>query len=561
MSARSLTGKVAPYDRLDRLFEISKVLTRFESLEQSVPEVLEIVASAFPITCAILVLGGEPQQTIVWQVEGVSQDRVQATRERAYVAYSYLRGANTTWPVVLTGERELAVTLPLVVAGRRILGVIAFESTASPAESDLMFVNTVANQLAIALDRHAIAQGKQRAVESGRTRAVLGQARAERERTVAQESQISAEVDRERFEALVDNLDSAFVWEADARTMRVSYVSARAEALLGYPRRRWLEEPDFWASHLDPADRQNVLDVLGEVLEGQQDRRIDHRFTKADGGTLWLQTGVHLSGADTCLPRFQGVSVDVTPLKEAEEAAHRAIRSRDSMMAIVAHDLLNPLGSIILGAGQLLGTLPRDAARNRRQADIVCRSARRMERLVRDLLDFASIEGGHLALDFQSWNAVSLIVESVELQEPAAGEKSQSLKAEIGTVADHAMIECDRGRMLQVLTNIIGNAVKFTPTGGRIVVRADEVSDRIRIAVSDSGPGIPADSLPKLFDAYWGGEASAREGGSGLGLFIAKGLVEAHGGKVWIQSWPRTGTTVYLELPLAQAAERVPDRP
>jgi PAS domain S-box-containing protein len=230
--------------------------------------------------------------------------------------------------------------------------------------------------------------------------------------------------------------------------------------------------------------------------------------------------------------------------------AQRAIRIRDDVLAVVSHDLRNPVTAIQMTAAQLLTDAPpeRQAERSHSAALRIRRSVDRMQRLLSDLLDVSRIEAGNLAIVPDLQLADALVTEAVDMQLPLASEKSVRLVAE--TVAGPATLRGDRDRILQVFSNLVGNALKFTPRGGTIRVRAQVDGGRVIFSVKDDGEGIAADQLPYVFDRYWRGRRTGSQG-AGLGLAISKGIVEAHGGQIWAESQLGKGTRVSFTLPLA----------
>ncbi|WP_437631162.1 ATP-binding protein [Sorangium sp. So ce854] len=227
--------------------------------------------------------------------------------------------------------------------------------------------------------------------------------------------------------------------------------------------------------------------------------------------------------------------------------AQRAIHLRDDALAIVSHDLRNPLSAVIAGAE----ALRRDATdRVRNLAGTIQRAGRGMERLISDLLDAARLDDGHLAVESSACAARSLIADALEAFELQIAAKELSLSSDVRGDAEAL---CDRARIGQVLSNLIGNAVKFTPRGGSIGVRVQADGGHVLFAVSDSGPGIPPEQIPHLFERFWQGTAAARQG-TGLGLYIARGIVDLHGGRIWAESSPGHGSTFLFTLPRAPPA-------
>ena len=239
-------------------------------------------------------------------------------------------------------------------------------------------------------------------------------------------------------------------------------------------------------------------------------------------------------------------------------AAQRAIRTREDVLAIVSHDLRNPL-SAIAGAGQLLGAEDAPKPGNMTQlAGTILRAAGQMRRLIDDLLDFAKIESGTLSVVRKPENPLSVITAAVEGMKFQAQARRQKLETDVP--ADLPPMSCDALRIGQVLSNLLGNAIKFTPAEGTVRVSARLSGDAVEISVSDTGPGIAPDDLPKVFDRYWQPEKT-RTMGAGLGLAIARGLVETHGGKIWAESDIGKGAAFRFTIPLAAAApsqKRVP---
>jgi PAS domain S-box-containing protein len=237
-------------------------------------------------------------------------------------------------------------------------------------------------------------------------------------------------------------------------------------------------------------------------------------------------------------------------------AAKRAITLRNDVLGIVAHDLRNPLQAIVMQASMLC---PSDAApelSRSRPAMIIERAARRMSRLIEDLLDVAQMEGGRLPIEPGPLRPEQLVRDTVDALEPVA--RAARIAIEVDLPSDLPALHADGGRLTQVLENLIGNAIKFSAPGGRIRVSVTARDDDLTFCVADTGPGIAAEDVPRLFDWFWQARR-ARRGGAGLGLSIVKGIVEAHGGRVWVQSTPGKGSMFYFTLPLPSRAEAAVD--
>ncbi|WP_437318745.1 sensor histidine kinase [Sorangium sp. So ce385] len=241
-------------------------------------------------------------------------------------------------------------------------------------------------------------------------------------------------------------------------------------------------------------------------------------------------------------------------VREAREAARRAVTARDELMGIVAHDLRNPLSAITLKAARLRRAAGSEQVRQ--QAESIENVAKRMEQLIRTMLDAATLEASKFSVTPAPCAVDDLLRETLELFGPLA--ESKRVRLEQSVSAPGLVIFAERGRVLQVLSNLVGNALKFTPQGGRVILSVDRDSEAARFGVVDSGPGIPREDLTSIFERFWKVEASG-ERGTGLGLYIAKGIVDAHGGRIWAESEVGRGTRFYVTLPLADpAAHRAP---
>jgi PAS domain S-box-containing protein len=229
--------------------------------------------------------------------------------------------------------------------------------------------------------------------------------------------------------------------------------------------------------------------------------------------------------------------------------AQAATAIRDEVLSVVSHDLRNPLNTILMSSGFLCDTLPEgENAAIVKQLNIIRRSAKQGSRLIGDLLDIARIEAGRLALEPGAQTPRALVLEACESLRPLAEEKN--LVLDCATADGLPAVHADRDRVLQVFSNLVGNAIKFTPEGGRIAVRAELHDAAVQFSVSDTGPGIDAEDIPHLFNRFYQAKHSQR-GGAGLGLAIARGIVEGHGGRIWVDSEKGKGSTFFFTLPRA----------
>lgn len=246
------------------------------------------------------------------------------------------------------------------------------------------------------------------------------------------------------------------------------------------------------------------------------------------------------------------VAVENGRLYAAERAARQAAESetrlRKELLAMVSHDLRNPLGVITMTTSLLAPLLAPLNGRARNHLDTINRSTLRMDRLIHDLLDFAAIEGGAFRLAPVPLAVTTLMEQAAELG-PLAHERGIGL--ELRPPERDIAVRCDPDRIHQVFSNLVGNAVRFTPAGGIIQVAATLQEDQVELSVSDTGTGIPPEVLPVLFDRIQRPPTRTPGSGVGLGLCITRGIVEAHGGTLRVISELGRGTTFTFTLPMA----------
>jgi signal transduction histidine kinase len=243
------------------------------------------------------------------------------------------------------------------------------------------------------------------------------------------------------------------------------------------------------------------------------------------------------------------VSVTTLLLAVAIGERNQAVKSREWLLASVSHDLKNPLNMIGLSTDFLARILPADNDKVQRQLASLRVAGTRMNALVRDLLDLSTIESGHLSLDRTVMSARSIVEEAVEATRAVADSRAQSLHATIAR--EEPSVLCDRGRILQVLVNLIDNAIKFSPEKSEINVTVDNDAGWVRFSVTDVGPGIAAENVRRVFEPFWRGPHHAVPG-TGIGLAIAKTIVEAHGGRIWVTSREGHGSCFCFCVPSAK---------
>lgn len=237
--------------------------------------------------------------------------------------------------------------------------------------------------------------------------------------------------------------------------------------------------------------------------------------------------------------------------------AENAIRDRDDLLSLVSHDLRNPVNAVKMLASSLLRIQAKPDAKHlpelaAEHATVMLQAATQMDTLIQDLLDVTRLEKGRLQIVRQSHAIGALVVATADLLEPLASSRGVSLETELA--AGLPLVSIDPDRITQVLSNLVGNAVKYTPEGGHVRLRALRHGDGVQVIVQDTGTGISPEDLPFVFDRFWQSKRTDRSG-AGLGLAIAKGIAQAHDAALTLESELGRGTSAILTLPGALTAE------
>lgn len=230
------------------------------------------------------------------------------------------------------------------------------------------------------------------------------------------------------------------------------------------------------------------------------------------------------------------------------DTLRRNLRSRDEMIGIVSHDLRNPVAAVKMLSRAMIKKLEDDGSPGMESIELMAEAAEQMDALIRDLLDVSRLDSGRLKLRLEPVDPAALVEDSLRTLAPLAAASNIGLKNRIAP--NLPTVSVDVERIQQVFSNLVGNALKFTSANGLIEIMARPENGEIVISVSDNGRGIALDQLPYVFERYWQSSRTDKHG-AGLGLPIAKGIVEAHGGRIWIESSPGKGTTASFSLPLA----------
>jgi PAS domain S-box-containing protein len=321
-----------------------------------------------------------------------------------------------------------------------------------------------------------------------------------------------------------------------------------------------------WKKQVHPEDLPGANDMVRRALaDPDTPYSFEYRIIRPDGSVRWIYAKGSTIRDESGRPvRMIGINMDVTDRKQAEaererllaeeqrlrEAAEAATRAKDEFLAVVSHELRSPLNAI-LGYARMAGAKSHNAAAVARYCEIISRHARMQHQLIEDLLDTARVISGKLKLELATADLRLVLEEAVDVVRPAAEAKLIDLETRFGRAPKQLL--CDAARLRQVVWNLLQNAIKFTPEGGRVELRMKRDGQRVRLIVSDTGRGIEPDFLPAVFDRFSQGDMSRtrRHGGLGLGLALAKQLVEMHGGTIEAASAGEgKGSTFTVTLPL-----------
>jgi signal transduction histidine kinase len=540
-----LEAEVPRLGRLRKLTQVSRALTSATSLDQ----VLSLTVAE-----AAQLLDGRGAALLLYDEEGRLQ--VRATHA---VSDSFVRNAPPTASLeqllsAVLGESSPRgpVAVPLIVGGK-VSGVLAVlrGDEDIPEDEEEWLLSALADQSMVALEKERLEQirgrGERRALVARVGYRLLGQ---------------------ENVASLFDEISAAIASELGIE--RVGIFGRRPEGpfeLLGGA--GWAPPTQPPSVVMQPGSTSweaRALDGKAPIAFGATDlaeQRTSEGFLRdsrvKSGMAVVIEPAQRnrVIGMYTHVPReFSQEESDVLASlaallssaleREAADAERKiAAEMRDDLLAIVSHDLRNPLFAITAAASVLADVKAHtNATTLARCVGLIDRNARRMTSMIKDLLDFESLRGGGLSVDVGEHELGPVLAEIVDMIQPQAKTKSLQL-----TCSALAGVKgwFDRDRTLQVLSNLVGNAVKFTAEGGTIMVGADVLADEIRVFVRDTGAGIPAEDLAHVFDRYWQAKRSDRRG-IGLGLPIAKGLVEAQGGKLWVESERGLGTTFYFTI-------------
>ena len=300
-----------------------------------------------------------------------------------------------------------------------------------------------------------------------------------------------------------------------------------------------------------PEDLARNLAMFCQAMDSGEPFEIEKRYVRPDGSLVWVNNTVNLIRAvgSGNLVSMLAICIDVTKRKRAEEALREADRRKDEFLAMLAHELRNPMAPIRTAA-DLLQAAHLDPALLRRTSQVIARQVRHMTGLVDDLLDVSRVTRGLVALDRIELDMKQIVADAIEQARPLIEAKRHRLALELAP--EPTRVLGDQKRLIQILSNLLNNAAKYTPAGGRIAVSLQAETDRVVLVVADDGIGIAPALQERVFELFTQSDRSPdrSQGGLGIGLALVRSLAELHGGTVCCRSdGPGTGSRFIVTLP------------
>jgi PAS domain S-box-containing protein len=459
----------------------------------------------------------------------------------------------------LRGDQRLITTANIILAAVAIWGTAQGHGPfvkGSPNESLLLLQAFIASSTLAGLVLFAV------------TRERIS-AQQEKERLGSE-----IKVHRQRVEDIVAQAPGV-VWEAwgepNTATQRIDFVSNHVETMLGYSEQEWLSTPNFWLSIVHPEDQERAAKEATEIFASRKGGISRFRWQTKDGRDVWVDARSVVVCNDSGEPiGMRGITIDVTNAVRAEQErakllnrenaarkeAEQASRLRDEFLATVSHELRTPLNAVV-GWSRLLRTAQLDAEGVTHALEVIERNAWAQKQIVEDILDVSRIISGKLNLTFAPVDLLLVVHSAIDVVSPAADAK----KIGITVTADSPLITIrgEADRLQQVTWNLLANAVKFTPTEGQIEITIRQEQSQVQLIVADTGPGVPPDFLPRVFERFSqaDGSSTRRHGGLGLGLAIVRHIVELHGGVVEAANREdRSGAVFTVSLPVMDGREQ-----
>lgn len=356
------------------------------------------------------------------------------------------------------------------------------------------------------------------------------------------------EQSRKQFRDMVETIND-WVWEID-RNGVYTYVSPRVRDLLGYEPEEVVGKTPF--DLMPESEAEKVSGFLSDLMNKKEPfSSLENTNRHKDGHLVVLETsGVPFFDEQNNLLGYRGVDRDVTVRKQAEHALRESDRMKTEFISTAAHELRTPLTSILGFSQVLLGPETVSAAEQKEFIAYIHQRARALSDMVSDLLDISRIESGQgLALRREFCTAGELVIQL----SPFIQSGHEASRFELAISSETAPLRVDKGKMAQVFENLLSNAVKYSPPGSPIRITGEIAGENYRFSVADRGIGMTPEQAARVFNKFYRADASdTAVGGLGLGMSIVRNIVEAHGGRIWVESEPGRGTTVQFHLPLGR---------
>jgi len=370
-----------------------------------------------------------------------------------------------------------------------------------------------------------------------------------------------------RYQRLAEQLPGV-VYTEGLQAASAMYISPRIEHLTGYSAEEWTADDNFFERVLHPDDRDRVRKAFADARERREAIVCEYRIVRPDGTCVWVNDDAGIAFDDDGAPLYiQGYMADVTERKATEasiDAEHARVLElereqnerlreldvmKDEFVALVSHELRTPL-TAIQGYTELVldGTAGEINDEQRSMLTAVYRSSARLFRLINDLLFVAQVNAGTLDVAIEDVDLAAVAREAVADARPRAAAAEVTLDFEFDLTPT---VRADRVRLGQVFDNLISNAIKFTPPGGRVGLTISMVGEEAIVVVTDSGMGMSTADQQRLFTRFFRTKAAAKIQGTGLGLSITKAILDAHHGSISVESELGTGTSFTFTVPTA----------
>ncbi|WP_439881981.1 PAS domain-containing sensor histidine kinase [Pontibacter sp. MBLB2868] len=349
-------------------------------------------------------------------------------------------------------------------------------------------------------------------------------------------------------EYINDSNKVAFTFEVDTRT--IDFLSNGFEHVWKLPKERLLNNPASILDTIHSEDKDYLVKEYSDVLAGKEGDNIEFRIVQEDGSVKWLLSHVRLFIDKQGKRSLTGVVDDITTLKDNISILQKFAAKKNAILEVLSHDLAGPLANIKNLSGQLTKHLHDYKSEDIANIlQIIYESSARSVRLIRDFVDQEFMESTNPGLIKIRMNLVEKLKEIVE--EYMEAERIIGKTFKFLTSSDHIYVYIDQGKFMQVVNNLISNAIKFTPDGGTITIKLTEHKDSVTLVIKDNGIGIPVEHHDALFDKFTKARREGLKGEPtiGLGMSIIKTIVEWHGGEISFESKVNQGTTFYIELP------------